>query len=358
MLYGIDGEKLTKQDVKDFSELGLKERGDLQRLLRAHPAALGEELLVIAEEFGEWEDSKRRIDLLALDREARLVVIELKRTDDGGHMELQALRYAAMVSAMTFDEVVAIYAKNRPTNPDAAGDARDEVAEFIGRSEDEGDIEIATDVRIILVSANFGREITTTVLWLNKFDGMDIRCVKLSPYKLDGKVYLDIQQVIPLPEAQDYQVKLRRKEIARERSNTAANGRDFTRYHVIVNGKESEPLKKRQAILKMITELGQAGVPYDAMAPMLFNRALRSVPGIIVDPDVMLEALQKEHPTADPRRWFFEHPLVDSANARTWAVSKMWGSNTEDTLKMLSTTFADKNVGFRVADEDADEDEL
>lgn len=36
--------------------------------------------MVIAEEFGEWEDSKRRIDLLGLDREANLVVIELKRT--------------------------------------------------------------------------------------------------------------------------------------------------------------------------------------------------------------------------------------------------------------------------------------
>ena len=43
------------------------------------------ETLVISEEFGEWEDSRRRIDLLGLDKDARLVVIELKRTEDGGH---------------------------------------------------------------------------------------------------------------------------------------------------------------------------------------------------------------------------------------------------------------------------------
>jgi hypothetical protein len=351
MLYAIDGDKLTKQEVKDFSALGIKERGDLQRLLRAEPAALGEELLVIAEEFGEWEDSKRRIDLLALDREARLVVIELKRTDDGGHMELQALRYAAMVSAMTFDEVVANYAKNRTKSPDADGDARDEVAEFIGRSEDEGSIEIATDVRIILVSANFGREITTTVLWLNKFDGMDIRCVKLSPYHLDGKVYLDIQQVIPLPEAQDYQVKLRRKEMARERSNTVVNGRDFTQYHVIVNGKESEPLRKRQAILAMVKELGKSGVPYETIAGLLRSSALRSVPGVIEDPEEFLEALRADRPTADPRRWFFQDPLVDKDHDRTWALTKMWGSNTEDVLQKLSTSFPDQGLSFRVADD-------
>jgi len=30
----------------------------------------------------------------------------LKRTEDGGHLELQAIRYAAMVSTMTFDQAV------------------------------------------------------------------------------------------------------------------------------------------------------------------------------------------------------------------------------------------------------------
>ena len=45
--------------------------------------------MVIEEEFGDWEDSLRRIDLLCLNRKAQLVVLELKRTEDGGHMELK-----------------------------------------------------------------------------------------------------------------------------------------------------------------------------------------------------------------------------------------------------------------------------
>jgi RecB family endonuclease NucS len=105
----IDGEKLIKQTPSSFGDLGILERADLQRLLRQQAEVLAEDLVIVAEEFGNWEDSKRRIDLLALDRSRRLVVIELKRTADGGHMELQAIRYAAMVSAMTFDEVVAAY---------------------------------------------------------------------------------------------------------------------------------------------------------------------------------------------------------------------------------------------------------
>lgn len=39
-----------------------------------------------------------------------LVVIELKRTEDGGHVELQTFRCAAMISTMTFDRAVDDYA--------------------------------------------------------------------------------------------------------------------------------------------------------------------------------------------------------------------------------------------------------
>jgi RecB family endonuclease NucS len=97
-LYEVTDDGLQQRPPAGFASLEMYERHDLQRLLRDEIAALGEDLLVIAEEFGNWQDARRRIDLLALDKEGRLVVIEIKRSDDGGHMELQALRYAAMVS--------------------------------------------------------------------------------------------------------------------------------------------------------------------------------------------------------------------------------------------------------------------
>lgn len=212
-IYAIKNDDLVLQKPTQFEELKIRERTDLQRLLRNHPDALDDDLLVIAEEFGDWEDSRRRIDLLALDRDRRLVVIELKRTSDGGHMELQALRYAAMVSAMTFDEVVATYAHFLAVRGAPTTEVRTELAEFLGL-EPSDDIELSSDVRIILVSADFGREITTAVLWLNAFDRMDIRCVRLIPYQIEGHTYLDIEQVIPLPEAADYQIRLRKKDNA------------------------------------------------------------------------------------------------------------------------------------------------
>jgi RecB family endonuclease NucS len=81
-------------------------------MIKSQVSIVSPDTLVIAEEFGEWEGSRRRIDLLGLDRDANIVVIELKRTEDGGHMELQAIRYAAMVSTLTFDKVVGIYGRH------------------------------------------------------------------------------------------------------------------------------------------------------------------------------------------------------------------------------------------------------
>jgi hypothetical protein len=102
-LYEIRGNGMARHEPATLADLGLRERQDVQRLIRDDIGVIDDELLVVAEEFGSWEDARRRIDLLAIDKAGRLVVVELKR-DDGAHMDLQALRYAAMVSSMDFDD--------------------------------------------------------------------------------------------------------------------------------------------------------------------------------------------------------------------------------------------------------------
>lgn len=192
-----------------FSKHGIKERSDLQRLLRANIAVVAPDVLVIAEEFAEWEDSKRRIDLLGVDRAANLVVIELKR-DDGGHMELQAIRYAAMVSTMTFTRAVEVF-QSFLDNSGATHDAQRTLLEFLEWNEPRED-DFAREVRIVLVSADFSKELTTAVLWLNDA-GLNIQCVRLKPYDSGQDVLIDAQKIIPLPEASDYQEKLRNKTL-------------------------------------------------------------------------------------------------------------------------------------------------
>jgi hypothetical protein len=206
-LYRVTADKLESVQATTFAAESLLERRDLQRLLRRDITPLGNDLMVIAEEFGDWEDSSRRIDLLCLNRNASLSVVEIKRTEDGGHMELQAIRYAAMVSSMTLEQVFHTYSVT------CGGDlekAKNEVLEFLQfTTEDEA--ELTGEVRIILVSADFSTELTTSVLWLNKQD-LDITCIRLRPYRMMNEVLIDATQIIPLPESADYEIKIRAQE--------------------------------------------------------------------------------------------------------------------------------------------------
>jgi hypothetical protein len=197
-----------------FSQGGLQERRDLQRLLREHIKVIAPDTLIIAEEFEDWEDSRRRIDLLGVDEAANLVVIELKRTEDGGHMDLQSIRYASMVSTTTFDQAVDIFSQYLTKLGRVDEDPRAIILKFLGWDVPDDD-KFAPDVRIVLASAEFSRELTSSVLWLNDH-GTDIRCVRLKPYILDGRILVDVQQIIPLPEAADYQIRVREK-IRKER---------------------------------------------------------------------------------------------------------------------------------------------
>jgi len=207
-LYRITADKLEPVTQTTFASEKLLERKDLQRLLKQGIGVLREDLMVIAEEFGNWEDSNRRIDLLCLSKDASLVIVEVKRTEDGGHMELQAIRYAAMVSAMTLDQVIEAYANSQGGDAD---DARAGVLDFL-QIDSADEAELTGEVRIILVSANFSTEVTTSVLWLNRQYGMGITCVRLRPYRMGDEILIDATQIIPLPESADYEVKIRAQE--------------------------------------------------------------------------------------------------------------------------------------------------
>jgi hypothetical protein len=208
-IFEVTSNEFRRIEEREFSSSGLKERSDLQRLLRTQIDVIAEDLFVLTEEFSEWEDSKRRIDLLALDTNANLVVVELKRTSDGGHMELQAIRYAAMVSAMTFERAVQIHADFLAAIGQDAASAETRILEFLDWSEPDKE-SFAADTRIILVSADFGKELTTSVLWLIDHE-VDIKCVRMKPYRDGNRTLVDVQQIIPLPEANDYQIQLREK---------------------------------------------------------------------------------------------------------------------------------------------------
>src|SRR5688572_20415734 len=155
-IYEMSKEAVTPLAGTRFGTEGVYERRDLQRLLKTNIGILGDDLMVIAEEYGDWEDSGRRIDLLCLDKTANLVVVEIKRTEIGGHMELQALRYAAMVSPMKFQQLVDAHAVFRRGQGLHGDDSQTEILGFLGWDEVREE-DFAKDVRIVLAAADFSK---------------------------------------------------------------------------------------------------------------------------------------------------------------------------------------------------------
>lgn len=238
-IFEFTKDKFVPLQPTAFSSHSIRERTDLQRLLRDQVEIIAPDVMIISEEFGEWEDSRRRIDLLGIDRDANLVVIELKRTEDGGHMELQAIRYAAMVSRMTFDKVSEVLAAHLAVQGRQA-DSRQMLLDFLNWDTPDEE-RFAQDVRLVLASAEFSRELTSSVLWLNEH-GLDIRCVRLQPHTDGSRVFVDVQQILPLPEASDYFVSLREKqaEERKARREVAWSGLWFV--NVGMDNPSSEPI--------------------------------------------------------------------------------------------------------------------
>ena len=230
-LYTVDttNKKLKPLDGTKLSEQQLTERYDLQEWLVSHPEALGEELLIIQKEFDGFDGTGERLDLLALDTKGQLVLIENKRDDSGRDAVWQALKYASYVAPFTSDDIEDVFAKylfkNRPEYPDLEPNAFDAdqvkntakilIERFLEEHQEMG-VAITTlnprnSQRIILVAGEFRKEVTNTALWLLDRK-IDVKCVKVSPYKLDEQLLVDIQQIIPVPEASEYMVRLSRKD--------------------------------------------------------------------------------------------------------------------------------------------------
>ena len=201
--------------VQDFANADIKE-SVLRDLLVRHldKLELEKQLMVLACEYSNWSDAKRSIDVLALDKGKNLVAVEIKRTKDGGHAELQALRYAAMLSTHTFKNTVnALHTHRQKTNPQVTREqALAELLTFLDET-DESQVVISSMPRIMLVSQGFSSEITTTVLWLIEHTEIDISCHTVALYKYGDEFALHFDLFLPLPQQSEYLVKVRDKNI-------------------------------------------------------------------------------------------------------------------------------------------------
>ncbi|MFD1807960.1 DUF4268 domain-containing protein [Gemmobacter lanyuensis] len=207
----------------------MRERDHLQEWLANQPDALGEDLLIIQKEFDGFDETRERLDLLALDKDGNLVVIENKLDDSGRDVTWQALKYTAYVSGLTKTQIVDIYQQYLDRFC-GGGNAVARLCEFM-EVEDLGEIHLnpGNDQRMMFIAANFRREVTATVLWLLS-RGIKAQCFKVTPFMLGEELILDIQQIIPTPEAADFMIGMSTKDNEEKVTHDTQKQRHKLRY--------------------------------------------------------------------------------------------------------------------------------
>lgn len=208
-MYRIDRSRNTIEPLKkcSFSELQLRERAHLQEWLAKYRSALGEELLIIQKEFSGFSDTQERLDLLALDKDGSLVIIENKLDDTGRDVTWQALKYASYCAGLSKEDIRKIYQeyldRSEPVvRAEESLSAFFEVEDFQELALNKGFTQ-----RIMLVAANFRKEVTSTILWLSNFK-LRIQCFKATPFSMGDELFLTIEQVIPTKDAEEFMIGL------------------------------------------------------------------------------------------------------------------------------------------------------
>ena len=234
--------RISPVRTKKFSELGFTERKHLQEWLAHEPSALGEELLIIQKEFDGFDDTRERLDLLALDKDGNLVIIENKLDDSGRDVVWQALKYASYCASLTKAQIVEIYQQylgryepvtgevdllNAPAS--TALSASQRICEFLDAPDlDELKLNLGNSQRIMLVAANFRKEVTSTALWLLG-QGISIACFKITPYSLGEQLLINIDQIIPTPEAKELMIGINAKEAEEKTTEVVLKNRHTVR---------------------------------------------------------------------------------------------------------------------------------
>jgi len=220
--------RITPLQARKFGDLNFTERNHLQEWLANMPEALGEELLIIQKEFDGFDDTRERLDLLALDKDGNLVIIENKLDDTGRDVVWQTLKYASYCSSLSKLQIIEIYQRylNRYQQ---GGDASALMCEFLGVEDtEELKLNLGNSQRLMMVAANFRKEVTSTALWLLGY-GIQVQCFKTTPFSDGEQLYLNVEQIIPTPEAKEFMIGMNAKEAEEKSTEVETKNRHHLR---------------------------------------------------------------------------------------------------------------------------------
>ncbi|MFB7945611.1 MGMT family protein [Kitasatospora phosalacinea] len=206
-LFTVSGSKATPVTQTGLAAEDLWERRHLQEWVIAHPKVLGESVLIVTAEFDRWADAdgvaaKDRLDILGIDATGQLVVVELKRGTADRAVHLQAITYAALVSRFDLDTLTQAHHRFR-TGRGEVVTVEECQQTLLDHVDGEWDPELLKRPRIVVIAADFPKQVTHTVVWLSEMN-LDIALVQVTLWQVEGHLVAGFATVYPTPEVEEF----------------------------------------------------------------------------------------------------------------------------------------------------------
>jgi hypothetical protein len=204
VLFTVSGAQAMLADTVKIEDLGMTEPYHLEKWVTAYPQALGPGVLIVASQYDRWisptgVESHDRLDLLGLGSDGRLLVAELKRGKAPDTVYLQAIKYAAMSSRFSLDQLAGLHSEFL-SRTEGQKLTSEEAAEKLQAH--ASDVELSPEVflkpRIVLLAESYPEPVTTSVVWLVE-QGVDITLRRYQAYQTaGGETILTVSQVYPV----------------------------------------------------------------------------------------------------------------------------------------------------------------
>ncbi len=188
---------LSKDNLNDFLVL---EQKSIRAILRDCISTISPNLMVLTENYKDTKNGTDQVDLLCLDRDSNLVVIEFL-SPSGNSGNLSSIRNSALISKISFEEVVKSHQDFLNKSGAEKIDAQEEILKFLGKSYLAVKASLPKSVRIILISKEVQTDIEATATWL-KSNGMNIGWVSIKRFQIDERVWIEVDQIISLEESE------------------------------------------------------------------------------------------------------------------------------------------------------------
>ena len=157
---------------------------------------------------------------------------------------------------------------------------------------------------------------------------------------------MDIEQVLPLQEAREYQIQLRKK--AAEERQAQERRSDWSKYDLKIDSTVHN-LRKRQLFLLAVRAFVEHGIQVSNLQEFILPSKFIGIPGHLNSQEFRAKAAQMKTKTGagyDFRRYYLDDDELFFSEEKTWALSNQWSISRLPELDELIRKYPNSHISY------------